>query len=422
MPSVFAGPMDLLKAWELARSHDAEYLSSVYEMEAGETFRAQARSGLLPHFSAGASFTHSDSDRYDKYETRRYAVSLRQPLFNLESYYHYRKSGPQVMAVRVAGDMAAADLKLRVAESYFDLLASIDHMSLLLAEEAAVARQMEQFQAMEARGVSTRSDVLEARSRLLEVRAGIIEAKSNLQIKKDRLSRITGVPVEDVLPLGLHLAYDPPGLSLKDWQEKALAANLRVRYHEYYLQVYINGERQALSRHAPTVDAVLQHMDTNESTHYRAADDTITSAAVHLNIPLYSGGETSARHREAKAIVKKAQADLDHMKRDAVHRVTEAYTRIEGASARIYALEEAVDANILAVESSSQGVRAGIRTPTDVLDAERRLYNSRTRLLQARYDHVMARLSLLFHAGTLEDEDMEELNRLLAVSGNPAGG
>ncbi|TWI66079.1 outer membrane protein [Desulfobotulus alkaliphilus] len=412
--SAHAQPLDLVEAWRLALENDTRYQSDLHEKRAADTLKAQGLAGLLPDFSVHGSFTHSDSDRFNKYETRSYGVTLRQPLIHPERYFHYKKTGFQAEAGGVAFAISAAELKLRVAEAYFDLLAAADQEALLLAEKGAVARQLEQARAMQAGGLVDLADLHETMAVYQDVLSRITEAASTRRIREGNLHKITGVPVSGLYALSESALFDLPELSLEDWKNMALKHNLTIRYREFQLDMARQDRNMAASRYGPTVEAVFQYRDTNESTHYRGAEDTIASAAVQMNWPLFSGGSTRARVKETRAMIDRYLSDLEGARREAEHRVSEAYANIEGAVARMKALAEFLHAAEVALESVARGVAAGIRTPVDVLDAERRIYDTRNRLLKARYDYVVSHLALLFHAGVLGDDDLETFNRMLA--------
>ena len=55
----------------------------------------------------------------------------------------------------------------------------------------------------------------------------------------------------------------------------------------------------------------------------------------------------------------------------------------------------------------------GTRTTVDLLDAQKELYSAHRDLTQARYNLLLARLSLKYAAGILALSDIEAVNQLL---------
>ena len=60
------------------------------------------------------------------------------------------------------------------------------------------------------------------------------------------------------------------------------------------------------------------------------------------------------------------------------------------------------------------GYERGVRSGVDVLNAQRELFRTRLDLSQSRYDYLISRLRLKAATGTLQEQDVEEINRLLA--------
>jgi len=58
-------------------------------------------------------------------------------------------------------------------------------------------------------------------------------------------------------------------------------------------------------------------------------------------------------------------------------------------------------------------MRAGIRTNTDVLDAERQMFFAKRDLAQARYEFLASTLLLKTAAGVLSEKDVAEIEALL---------
>ena len=70
-------------------------------------------------------------------------------------------------------------------------------------------------------------------------------------------------------------------------------------------------------------------------------------------------------------------------------------------------------ARIKALETTLLGYERGNRTGVDVLDTQRQLYATRRDLTTARYDCLNNRLRLLSSTGTLDEAELESINRQL---------
>ena len=135
------------------------------------------------------------------------------------------------------------------------------------------------------------------------------------------------------------------------------------------------------------------------------------SIGVELNMPLFAGGATSARVRQAAARILQSQAEKD-AKADEVLLELQRQVRLQESTVkRVRALELAVESSRVAIDATQKSMIAGVRTNLDVLNAKERLVSAERELASARYTHLLTYLRLRFHAGVLTEGD------LVAVSG-----
>ena len=66
-----------------------------------------------------------------------------------------------------------------------------------------------------------------------------------------------------------------------------------------------------------------------------------------------------------------------------------------------------------AYEAIQSGFQVGTRTAVDVLNAQRDRFEARRDHLQARYDYILEVLRLKQAAGTLNEDDLVEINNWL---------
>jgi outer membrane protein len=134
---------------------------------------------------------------------------------------------------------------------------------------------------------------------------------------------------------------------------------------------------------------------------------------VQLNVPLFAGGAISSRTREAVALQTKAELDLEGARRDAALAARQAYLGVTSGLARIKALEAAEVSSLSALEANKLGYEVGVRINIDVLNAQTQLADTRQQLARARYDTLLAQLRLKAAAGSLSEEDLQQVNKLL---------
>ena len=81
--------------------------------------------------------------------------------------------------------------------------------------------------------------------------------------------------------------------------------------------------------------------------------------------------------------------------------------------AQISALEAALVSSQSALDSNKLGYEVGVRINIDVLNAQQQLFSTRRDLATARYNTITNYLKLKAAAGSLKEEDLDEVNKAL---------
>ena len=80
---------------------------------------------------------------------------------------------------------------------------------------------------------------------------------------------------------------------------------------------------------------------------------------------------------------------------------------------RVEALLKSVFSSEAALAEKEEGLRSGLNTGLDVLDARRELFAAKRDLTQARYVYILSGLRLKLSAGTLGVDDLEQIDAYL---------
>lgn len=130
------------------------------------------------------------------------------------------------------------------------------------------------------------------------------------------------------------------------------------------------------------------------------------NAGVRITIPIFQGGLTAARQRQAGARETAALEQVIAAERNVIQQTRASYASWQASNAVIESSKAAVDA----AEVSLEGVRAensiGNRTIIDVLNAEQELLSARANLVTARRNAYVAGFSLLAAMGKAEARDL----------------
>jgi outer membrane protein len=131
------------------------------------------------------------------------------------------------------------------------------------------------------------------------------------------------------------------------------------------------------------------------------------------NLPIYTGGRTSASIRQGTYQLESSQYDFESQRRSSIQQVRSLYTQVSNDVETVEARQQAIVSNRSALEATRAGYEVGTRNIVDVLNAEQNLYNAIANYAEARYDYVVNLLSLRQQAGRLDVEAIEEVNAWL---------
>lgn len=419
---------DLLALYRQALAHDARWAAAQHASAAGGEKLAQGRAALLPTLSATGSKLYYDAEiEYQgstpfvggdrEYDTLEYGANLTQPLYRKPNIALYFQSRAQAMLAEIQLAAARADLAMRVTQTYFDALFAQDNLSLAIAQKSAFEKEHEQAQARLAAGAAAITDVHETRSRLDLAVAQELAAQNDLEVKRQTLTRLTGLPPAELRPL--QAEFEPPRPEpgdLDSWLARTRESSHQVRAQQRALEIAEREVEKVRGSHYPAVDLVAGYTVNNASgSIYTNAESEIKSksAGVQVQVPLFQGGATLSREREAVALREKAREELTDAQRLAALQSRQAFLAVTHGLAQIRAMQQAVASSESFLDAARVSARAGLKTRTDVLNAEQQLFTARRDLARARYTHLVGLLQLKAVAGVLDEEDLVSVNALL---------
>jgi len=215
--------------------------------------------------------------------------------------------------------------------------------------------------------------------------------------------------------------FDPPmpEPNVADyWVDLALKNNLSVRVNESNYNIATLQVDRERAGHYPTLDLVGS-FGNNGGNGSAANDFNVSgrSAAIGLavNLPIYQGGFVNSKVREAIALQDTARQNLEGARRSALFNAQTGFTGVTSSVASVKAFGQAVKSADVAYQSNKLGLEVGVRTTLDVLNTQQNVYTARRDLAQAYFNYLIGVLRLKSAIGTLNEQDVEELNRRLAA-------
>lgn len=421
---------DLLQTYREALANDASYASARAARDAGLESLPQGLAQILPTLNATAFTQYNDIDISFRgaapNSTRQgnsngYTVTLTQPLFNWQNMQVYKEAGFKAAQAEATFGQATQDLIVRVAQAYFDVLASQDSLAFIQAQKVAISEQLAQARRNFEVGTATITDTHEAQARFDLATSQEIAAQNDLEIKKRALQQIIGKFPERLESLRPSIEISPPKPdAMEDWASAAASQSYAVRVQEAALQIALHEIERSRAGHLPTLNLVGSSGANSSSVSAAAinntpSDSTTRIIGLQLALPLYSGGNVNSLVRQAIANREKAQQDLESSRRAAALSARQAYLGVTNGRAQVKALEAALVSSRSALDSNKLGYEVGVRINIDVLNAQQQVFSTLRDLSRARYDTILNGLRLKAAAGGLGEAEVEEVNRLLGT-------
>ncbi len=426
---------DLVSVYQEAVDNNADLAAARAQYGAQKEVVPQARAGLLPNLSAGASINdvRTDIDQPSAIANRSansYQATLAQPLFRADRWF-------QLQAAKEVNEQAALQLSateqnliLQSAENYFAVLRAQDNLASTKAEEAAFKRQLDQSNERFDVGLSDKTDVLQSQASYDTARANRIVAQRQVDDAFEALITLTNREYNSIQGIVHSLpVLTPTPNDAKAWVDTAAKQNLNLLASNYGVSAAEETLKQRKAGHAPTLDAVVQYKKgdndalgfSNPNAFNRPyhGDVEQRSIGLQLNIPIYSGGLTSSQVRESYSRLSQSEQQRESLRRQVVENTRNLHRAVNTDVEQVQARRQSIISNQSAVEATEIGYQVGTRNIVDVLDAQRQLYNSVRNYNNSRYDYILDNLRLKQAAGTLNPGDLQDLARYLKADYNP---
>ncbi len=258
-------------------------------------------------------------------------------------------------------------------------------------------------------GDLTRTDVAQSQSRLALAQGDLESTRSNLLTARENYIALVGEAPDALepppplpgLPANPDAAVD---VALQN-NPDLIAAVERAEAAGFDIEVAGAGRLPTLS--VSTGGGYQNNFGSGGSATGSAGQtSTSASASLRFTMPIFQGGLTAARQRQATAQANAALEDVIATERDVIANVRAAFSSWRAASAIIESSEVAVEA----AELSLEGVRAentvGNRTILEVLNAQQELLNAQVQLVSARRNAYVAGFNLIAAMGRAEARDL----------------
>ena len=338
----------------------------------------------------------------------------------MQNWIAFDQAGMQVQQAEAVFADASQNLIVRSSQAYFDVLLAQDNVNFSAAQKKAISEQLAQAKRNFEVGTATITDTYEAQAKYDLAVAKEIADLADLEIKKRALQQLIGKAPAALSPLvDKPVLSTPSPVDMEEWVKASGEASPTVAQLRLASEIAKKEVERAQAGHFPTVDISASYGNSNSPVSIVPPvgpnlDTRSGTLGLTLNIPIFSGGATQSRVKQALANREKAAQDLENSARTVAQTVRQNFLGVTNGVLQVKALEAALVSNKSSLDATVLGKDVGVRTNVDVLNAQQQLFQAQRDLQQARYNTILAQLRLKAASGRLKEEDLAEVNRLLA--------
>jgi len=395
-------------------------------LKADEATLPIARSNLLPHLDASAGVGGQNLDmkgfgesfnlplpkiREDYYDAN-YSVTLTQPIVNGQAWVGVRQADALIRAGQAAVLAAEQDLITEVTDAYFGVLRAEAEERVSRNQKELLQTVLNQAEAFLKVGSGDIIALQEAKAGVDAAEATLIRSQNTTRIARQRLERLTHQPVGPLNDLGPITPEGPNPNEVGLWLSAARENQPLLNQAREQLKVAQDEVEFQNRAHWPKLNLGAGY-SYDKGSFFPTLEANRMRIGVNVTLPLYEGGEISARTKRAAA---QARANEYHLKdlEDQVDLDTQnAFLILQNSVPEMLAAQQALASNLTSLEATRKGYEIGSRSVVDLLKVAHDYEAAQRNYFVTLYSQVVARVKLKAAAGVLGEEDVKAVNSLL---------
>ncbi|MDD3576040.1 MAG: TolC family protein [Halothiobacillus sp.] len=367
-----------------------------------------AQSGFLsgaptPEALAAANSTPPDSLNHPGWHHNfQTSLKLSVPIYNGGKISGMKAQAEALLRAAQSGDRAAKQqLILQVVTAYAGIDAA--HAFVKVTQQAVEAAKSyrDLSNKMYLQGVVSKSDLLKSEVNLGDIRLRHQQALDQLANAKDALRIVMGVPRNQQFEINDLIRINKLSGTLEEARNLALRNNPQILAMDQQIDAARSGVSSARSVYKPHVNLMAQQDWNSENLGIK--NDSYTVGAV-LNWKILDFGARSGQVDRAVAGLNATQSKQQMAINTLMSQVGETWRAAQLAEYRLELKKLAISQSEEATRLEKLRYAQGISTMTNLLQTQAELDKSRAEFVQAQYELILQRATLLLTTGQLEPD------------------
>ncbi|ARG96878.1 TolC family outer membrane protein [Legionella micdadei] len=425
---------DLMDIYQQALENDPIFKQAYSAYMSNTEAIPQARAALYPKLTVSGQVARNyenvvtaDGTLISTYNSNQWTINSSQALFNFQAWSQVQQAKASAKAAQATFNDAAQNLILRTASAYFQTLLAKDTLNFAEAKKRANKRQLDQAEQRFKVGLDAITSVYEAKAAYDQSVAQVIQARNNQINQNENLRKLTNHVYEHLAPLRdsrIPLIKPEPD-NINEWVNTGLRQNYKLFSAKYSLLAARQNIKIQSAASWPTFalqgNATQTHNQANVNSNSTTAffvpsKQSNANLAIAMNFPVFQGGLVEAKTRQAQYDFQTSSQKLEQVYRDVEVNSRIAFNTIIDGISKVKADRQTIISQQNSLESTEAQFQVGTRTMVDVVNAQQRLFEAQEQLASDQYNLINAFLNLKYLAGTLNVNDLEEVNSWLETT------
>ena len=282
-------------------------------------------------------------------------------------------------------DRTQNETALSVKNQFFTVLRDQDQVTVYEQQVAADTESVRVTQARVTAGAAAEFDLLTAQTTLSNAQQLLSSARNTLTLAQVNLNNLLGLGPD--VPIALQNPATPPltqTFSTPQLTQTALVRRPELRQADNNIVIAQRLVRLAGVGLLPSLSVVGSG---NYNGHVASGPHDTFSLSAVLGIPLYDGGTTKAKVKEAESDLRSQVITRDQLRENVSVEVRQALSNINDAQTRAASSGLGVTQAQEAYRLATVRYQNGIGTILDEINAQAQLAQARLNLLNAQYDY-----------------------------------
>lgn len=387
------------------------YFSSVESL-------AQSKANYRPTIllDADATHNHTQSEGNTAFTeeggnlSKKLSTSLSQPLYRGGSTLADIKEKKNTISAQYwLLNKKYQDIALDTITAYWEVYVQQSEVDLNIKNTSLLGQRLKETQARFEAGELTKTDVSQAQARLAEAEADLATAQGAWEKAKATLGRLAGLSVVKIEHPDLN--PDLPE-SMDRALNDAMSLNPDIRRIKLVKEASQNTIRSIKGEFLPQINLGLSSSKSYDPAPGFLEEEDSQTVQVTASIPLYTGGATRSRLRQAHYNDKANEYDIEDIEDHVREQVIASWSNYKTSGYSLTARKKQVEATSIAAEGVKKEHKYGVRTIIDLLDSDQEHLDAQVNLIRAERDLMIAGFDLARQIGALSPDTFMFKNTL----------